>query len=152
MWKTLVEVSDTGWTESSERRSVFFLVSLPSSVHVSCRSTLCEGSSLCTPSSLLLFFLSVLLFLCFVLFLSFSPSSFPLLAVVCRHAGISGPQNDRPNLSGLAPVTKDGCFSQCVCLWLVHVLVSSRAIGCYMFVHIHCWQSMNFSILFVWKV
>lgn len=50
--------------------------------------------------------------------LSLSPSSFPLHTVVCRHAGISGPQNDRPNLSALAPVTKDGRpGSVCACDW-----------------------------------
>lgn len=50
-------------------------------------------------------------------FTLYSPSSPPPLslhAVVCRHAGISGPQNDRPNLSALAPVTKDGCLAMCL--------------------------------------
>lgn len=110
-WKILVEVSDTNWTESSERHSVFFLVSLPFFFVVT-PPYLKDPPSVHPPP---FFFLSVLLFLCFVLLLSFSPSSFPLLAVVCRHAGISGPQNDRPNLSGLAPVTKDGCINQYVC-------------------------------------
>lgn len=60
------------------------------------RSSSAEGSSL--PAAFLL-----LLSLC-------SPPlpSPSFHAVVCRHAGISGPQNDRPNLSALAPVAKDG--------------------------------------------
>lgn len=96
------------------------------------------------PSS---FFLSVPLFLCFVFSLSpscslpLSPSSFPLHAVVCRHAGISGPQNDRPNLSALAPVTKDGrpgsvCAydwwaSELLPVWLVITCLSSALMFCW---------------------
>lgn len=45
-----------------------------------------------------------------------------------------GPQNDRPNLSVLAPVTKDGRPAS-MCLWLVRVWVTLRVIGRIMFVH-----------------
>lgn len=91
------------------------------------------------PPFSLFFSLSVPLFLCFVLSLPLSPSSFPLHAVVCRHAGISGPQNDRPNLSALAPVPKDDLLgSVCVCLWLVHTWVISHMIGHNRFLHSSC--------------
>lgn len=107
------------------------------SISLPCCSTLCERSSLCTPSPLL-FFLSVPLFLCFVLSLSLSPPLSSLCTVVCRHAGISGPQNDRPNLSALAPVTKDGrpgsvcacdwCTSELLPMWLVITCLSTALV------------------------
>lgn len=66
------------------------------------------------------------------------PLFFPLHAVVCRHAGISGPQNDRPNLSALAPVTKDGrlcsvcaydwCTSELLPTWLVITCLSTALV------------------------
>lgn len=132
-----------GCRESSvmkKRRNGFPLslsFSLPIPLPCFCCSTLCERSSSCTPSLLLFFSLSVPLFLCFVpaLSLSLSPSSFPFHAVVCRHAGISGPQNDRPNLSALAPVTKDGrlgsvwacdwCTSELLPMWLFVTCLST---------------------------
>lgn len=88
-------------------------------------------------------------FFYFVLSLSRSHPPFPspLHAVVCRHAGISGPQNDRPNLSALAPFTKDGCLgnvfagdwctSELLRVWLavtclstVHVLLAEAVCDC----------------------
>lgn len=82
------------------------------------------------------FSLSVPLFLCFVL--SLSPPLPSPCAVVCRHAGISGPQNDRPNLSALAPVTKDGrpgsvcacdwCASELLSVWLVATCLSTSLV------------------------
>lgn len=111
--------------------------------------SLCSWCSSSSESS------SLFPFLCFSsLFFSFMLSRSPSLpppslhAVVCRHAGISGPQNDRPNLTVLAPVTKDGRYdSVCACdwsrsqllfMWLVikclstlDVVVSSMSLGSY---------------------
>lgn len=73
------------------------------------------------PPSLLPLSLSVPLLLPFVL---------PLSSVVCRHAGISGPQNDRPNLSALAPVTKDGRRGSArACDWCTSEFPAARLVG-----------------------
>lgn len=103
----------------------------------------CVRSSLCTPSQTA--FPLCPSVLCFVLSLSLSPSS-PLHAVVCRHAGISGPQNDRPNLSALAAVTKDGCLSSvCACTCWSYFPCDWAPLICLRLTC--CWQKCEFHCL-----
>lgn len=114
----LVCVRDNSWDRALKRTKICFCF-LSISLHCLWCSTLWPRSSLCTSSLFPFFsFLSPVLLLLYSLpplsLLAPSPPPLSLHAVVCRHAGISGPQNDRPNLSALAPVTKDGCLAMCL--------------------------------------
>lgn len=116
-------------------------ISLP---YIFFRFTLWERSSFWTPSVLLFPFLSPCWFALCSLSLFPPPLPSPSHTVVCRHAGISGPQNDRPNLSALAPVTKDGRpGSVCACDWctfelLTMWLVSARLSTAPVFLAVLC--------------
>lgn len=131
VWKSLEKRVRCCWNNMMKKWGNGFLSFLflsPFLFLCFCCSTFCERSSLCTPPTLCP---SVPLLCALPLF-------FPLHAVVCRHAGISGPQNDRPNLSALAPVTKDGrlcsvcaydwCTSELLPTWLVITCLSTALV------------------------